>query len=147
MRLNTQQQYRLCGTLALIISALLATYFVILALKQNVNFFFSPQELSTLKPKLGTRVRIGGMVKKQSVIRKEGLKLEFVVTDFQQDLKVQYTGVVPDLFKEGQGVVVSGIFENPRLLIADEILAKHDERYMPMPIPITKPKHQRGAGL
>lgn len=134
LRLNTRQRYRLYSLLALMICSGLAVYLVILALKENMNFFFSPQEFSSLKPKVGTRLRIGGMVKKQSIIRAEGLKIEFVITDFKSELKVQYTGVVPDLFKEGQGVVVSGIFQDPHLLIADEILAKHDERYMPMPI-------------
>ena len=106
-------------------------------LLDNMVFFYSPTEIIDKKLDIDTKIRLGGMVKKQSIIKdsivKGGNNVEevtFVVTDFENEIKVKYIGILPDLFKEGQGVVVEGTVSD-RVLKATEVLAKHDENYMP----------------
>ena len=115
------------GVIGLSISAL----FVANAFRSNLVFFYSPTEVYTGKAPADRMFRIGGMVEKGSVKRSpDGLKVEFVVTDFNQRLTVKYQGLLPDLFREGQGVVAQGRLEE-RVFLAREVLAKHDENYMP----------------
>jgi cytochrome c-type biogenesis protein CcmE len=104
---------------------------VLYALSDNIVFFYSPSDLAAKNVALGTRVRIGGLVETGTVVKGADQKLEFSVTDGGKDLKVAYQGIVPDLFREGQGVVAEGVLAAPNLLYAETILAKHDERYMP----------------
>jgi cytochrome c-type biogenesis protein CcmE len=99
------------------------------AFQSNVMFFFDPSQVSAGEVKVGDRFRLGGMVEKGSVVR--SLEVQFVVTDFKQQLPVRYTGVLPDLFKENSGVVAHGRLDSSGVFIADEVLAKHDEKYMP----------------
>jgi cytochrome c-type biogenesis protein CcmE len=105
---------------------------VVRALDQNVDLFFNPTQLSKIQPQIGAQIRVGGMVKKNSVFKKEDLNLEFIITDFTHDLKVYYRGLLPDLFKEERGVVVSGRFQSSDVFLADQVLAKHNEYYRPM---------------
>jgi cytochrome c-type biogenesis protein CcmE len=101
------------------------------AFRQNVTFFFDPTQVASGQVPAGERFRLGGMVTKGSVQRAPGsLEVRFVVTDFKHDVPVSYTGVLPDLFREGQGVVAHGKIVG-RTFVADEVLAKHDEKYMP----------------
>jgi cytochrome c-type biogenesis protein CcmE len=101
------------------------------AFRENVTFYFNPTQVSTGKVPAGERFRLGGMVTKGSVQRAPGsLEVRFVVTDFNKDVPVSYTGVLPDLFREGQGVVAHGRMLGSTF-VADEVLAKHDEKYMP----------------
>lgn len=101
------------------------------ALRQNINLFYTTSELFA-QPQLPTRqIRIGGMVQAGSIQHKDGLDVSFIVTDYKKDLAVQYTGILPDLFKEGQGVVAVGRLNADQIFIAEQILAKHDENYMP----------------
>jgi cytochrome c-type biogenesis protein CcmE len=101
------------------------------AFRENVTFYFNPTEVSSGKVPSGEHFRLGGMVTKGSVQRAPGsLEVRFVVTDFNKDVPVSYTGVLPDLFREGQGVVAHGKMLGG-MFVADEVLAKHDEKYMP----------------
>ena len=101
------------------------------SLEGNVVYFFSPTDIYTSEDStLKNRIRIGGMVKKNSLKTKKD-SINFVVTDFTQEIHVTYSGAVPNLFSEGRGVVVEGQLKDKKYLIADRILAKHDENYMP----------------
>lgn len=114
-----------------VIGLSVAALFVANAFRSNLVFFYSPTEVYTGKAPADRMFRIGGMVEKGSVKRSpDGLKVEFVVTDFNQRLVVKYQGLLPDLFREGQGVVAQGRLEE-RVFLAREVLAKHDENYMP----------------
>jgi len=121
--------------LALIAVALavigLAAGVALYALRDNIVFFYSPTEVAEKSVQPGSRLRVGGLVKTDTLVRSEGQKVDFVVTDGAHDLKVVYQGLLPDLFREGQGVVAEGVLEAPGQLRAETILAKHDERYMP----------------
>lgn len=102
------------------------------ALEDKATFFYAPSDLAANPPAAGTRIRLGGLVKDGSVTREdEGLTLAFTVTDGARETRVRYTGIVPDLFREGQGVVATGRFGPDGTFAADHLLAKHDENYMP----------------
>ncbi|HQW09051.1 MAG TPA: cytochrome c maturation protein CcmE [Steroidobacteraceae bacterium] len=102
------------------------------AFRANVMFYFDPTQIAKGEAPQGERFRLGGMVEKGSVVRTPGsLQMQFVVTDYQRSVPVHYTGVLPDLFREGQGVVAHGRLGANGVFTADEVLAKHDENYMP----------------
>jgi cytochrome c-type biogenesis protein CcmE len=121
--------------LMLISSALtvlgLALGLVLFALRDNIVFFYGPSELAQKVPKAGQRLRIGGLVKQGSLERQGDQTVRFAVTDTKQDIEVTYRGMLPDLFREGQGVVAEGTLGADKVFHASSILAKHDERYMP----------------
>ena len=101
------------------------------ALRQNINAFYTPSQLANGEVSSGQGVQIGGLVVKGSLTRDpNSLAVSFVVSDLKKEVKVRYTGILPDLFKEGQGVMATGRYENGEV-VAEEILAKHDENYMP----------------
>ncbi len=109
-----------------------AALFVLNAFRSNLVFFYSPTEVFEGKAPLDRPFRIGGLVEKGSVQRSpDGLKVNFVVTDLNKRLPVHYEGALPDLFREGQGVVAQGRLGDGKLFVAKEVLAKHDENYMP----------------
>ena len=120
--------------LTLIIGALaalgLAAGLMLFALRDNIVFFYTPSELAQKQVAPGARLRIGWLGKEGSVVR-NGRDVAFTVTDRTKDLDVAYTGLLPDLFREGQGVVVDGLLQPGGGFRADSVLAKHDERYMP----------------
>ena len=127
----TRKQQRLC-LLALGMAALAgATALVLSAFTSNLVFFFSPSDLKTQTMSSDQRVRIGGLVEEGSVKRGAGSRVAFRITDGKTDIGVVYHGILPDLFREGQGVVAEGKLEPGGVLDASTILAKHDERYMP----------------
>jgi len=101
------------------------------ALSGSIVFFLSPTEVVQKAVQPGSRLRIGGLVKAGSLVKSANERVAFVLTDGATDLKVAYQGLLPDLFREGQGVVAEGVIEAPGEMRADTILAKHDERYMP----------------
>jgi cytochrome c-type biogenesis protein CcmE len=101
------------------------------ALSDSIVFFYSPSEVAQKGVAPGALLRIGGMVKTGSVVKSADQNVAFVLTDGAHDLKVAYQGLLPDLFREGQGVVAEGVLAAPGQIRADTILAKHDERYMP----------------
>ncbi|MDP2298036.1 MAG: cytochrome c maturation protein CcmE [Pseudolabrys sp.] len=109
----------------------LAVVLVLSALSDSIVFFNSPTDIAEKQIKAGTRVRIGGLVKPGTLERGENLNVRFDVTDGAHDIAVRYQGIVPDLFREGQGVVTEGKIEADGSFAADMVLAKHDERYMP----------------
>lgn len=121
--------------LALISAALavlaIAVGLVLFALRDNIVFFYSPAELEQRHVAPGTRLRIGGLVKEGTVLRGDDRNVAFTVTDKTADLRVTYKGLLPDLFREGQGVVIDGVLAADGGFRADSVLAKHDERYMP----------------
>ena len=110
----------------------LAATLVISALRSNIAYFFSPSQVLAAEAPRDQVFRLGGLVRDGSVKRQtDGLIVEFVVTDNAADVPVRYTGILPDLFKEGKGVVAKGRLNNEGLFTAEEVLAKHDENYMP----------------
>ena len=109
-----------------------AVALVVYALRGNINLFFPPAEVAAGKAPVGQPVRIGGMVAEGSVQRSDdSLEVRFDITDFQATVPVVYVGILPDLFDEGQGAVASGVLDEGGVLTATEVLAKHDENYMP----------------
>jgi cytochrome c-type biogenesis protein CcmE len=109
----------------------IAAALVLSALKDSIVFFNSPTDIAEKHLAVGTRIRVGGLVKPGSLQRGDNLQVRFEVTDGKSDIPVRYQGIVPDLFREGQGVVAEGKIETDGNFVADTVLAKHDERYMP----------------
>ena len=109
----------------------LAVGLVMFALEDSIVFFYSPSDVAEKRIKPGQRIRLGGLVKEGSVKRGEKTTVQFTVTDTAKTISVMYTGVLPDLFREGQGVVTEGKLGSDGVFIADSVLAKHDENYMP----------------
>ncbi|TCV71497.1 MULTISPECIES: cytochrome c maturation protein CcmE [Neorhizobium] len=127
----TRKQKRLAviaGGMSFIIVAVLLVMF---AFSQSVAYFFMPADLAKTDVKPGTRIRLGGLVAEGSVKRGQGSTVSFTVTDGTGNVPVSYTGILPDLFREGQGVVTEGTFDAAHNFVADSVLAKHDENYMP----------------
>lgn len=115
-----------------VVSLTIASLFVLNAFRSNLVFFYSPTEILEGKAPVDQTFRVGGMVEKGSVQRSpDGLKITFVVTDMHKRLPVVYEGALPDLFREGQGVVAQGKLGDGKMFVAKEVLAKHDENYMP----------------
>ena len=117
--------------LALILASVILTVFLVLqSLKENVIYFKSPSEIKSLVELNEKKIRIGGMVKEQSVIINSN-DVKFIITDFKNEINVVYSGAVPNLFAEGKGVVAEGFLKDKNYFTAIKILAKHDENYMP----------------
>jgi len=117
--------------LALILSSVILTVFLVLqSLKENVVYFQSPSEIKSLIELNEKKIRVGGMVKEQSVSINSD-EVNFVITDFKNEINVVYSGAVPNLFAEGKGVVAEGFLKDKNYFTATKILAKHDENYMP----------------
>ena len=128
----TRKRRRLLAVLAGLAMLGLATGLVLTAFNDNLVFFYSPTDLKTKGAPDGRRVRLGGLVETGSIAREaDGRTLDFKVTDGNAAVAVTFAGVMPDLFREGQGVVVEGALQKNGMLKADTVLAKHDERYMP----------------
>jgi cytochrome c-type biogenesis protein CcmE len=118
--------------ISLVVAAVaIATTLSVLALQHSMTYLFSPSEVHDGRPPKDARFRLGGIVEERSIQRAaDSLKVDFVVTDRFQTLPVEYTGILPDLFREGQSVVATGAMQDGRF-VATEVLAKHDETYMP----------------
>ncbi|MCG7601458.1 cytochrome c maturation protein CcmE [Halomonas sp. McH1-25] len=130
--MNPKRKQRLYLILGLVTLAAIAVGLILYSLSSNINLFFSPAQIASGEAPLERQIRAGGMVKAGSVQRdSESLDVSFLVTDYESDLEVRYSGILPDLFREGQGVVVVGELVGDGLLRADQVLAKHDENYMP----------------
>ena len=127
----TRQGRRVALISAAGFSLAIAVGLVLFALSDSIVFFYGPTEMAKKAPPRGTHLRIGGLVKPGSLVHDGSSTVVFAVTDLKHDIKVSYTGLLPDLFREGQGVVAEGTMEGPGLFHADAVLAKHDERYMP----------------
>lgn len=109
---------------------------VMYALRQNINLFYTPTQIAAQEAPLNKRIRVGGMVRKGTVKREnisnsDNVAVQFVISDLTHPLTVHYQGILPDLFREGQGIVASGYLNPKGVFVAEEVLAKHDENYMP----------------
>ena len=109
---------------------ILTTFLILKSLEENVIYFQSPSEIKTLNEVKKEKIRVGGMVKESSVELKTD-KVNFIITDYNSELNVTYSGVIPNLFSEGKGVVAEGFLKDRNFFLATKILAKHDENYMP----------------
>ena len=116
--------------LLLLISFSLIIYVILYSLKENVVYFKSPTDIKNLSEPTNKKIRVGGMVKKDSIIINKK-DISFIITDFKNDIQVSYSGIIPNLFAEEKGVVAEGTIKDRKYFIADKILAKHDENYMP----------------
>lgn len=126
----------------------LAVGLMLFALQDTIVFFNSPTEIAEKQVAPGTRLRIGGLVAPGSVVRAEKLDVSFDVTDGNKAIRVAYTGILPDLFREGQGIVAEGVLQPGGSFKADSVLAKHDEKYMPREVAdaLKKQGHWQGEG-
>ena len=109
----------------------IATGLALLALRENINLFFSPSQIVDGTAPSNTTIRLGGMVVAGSIQRGENLGVTFVLTDLAEQVTVAYEGILPDLFREGQGIVTQGKLDSTGRFLAEQVLAKHDETYMP----------------
>ena len=128
----TPRQRRMALVAIIVCGVGLAGVLALRAFRENVMFYFDPSKVAAGEVKPGQHFRLGGMVVKGSVQRQPGsLDVKFVVTDFAHTVPVSYSNVLPDLFREGAGVVALGRIDSHGVFVADEVLAKHDEKYMP----------------
>ena len=114
----------------ILLSVILSVYLILQSLKENVVYFQSPSEIKSLRELDKKKIRVGGMVKKQSISINSN-EIIFVITDFKNEINVTFSGAVPNLFAEGKGVVAEGFLKDRNYFLATKILAKHDENYMP----------------
>ncbi len=131
----------------MVVGVAIAVSFALKAFNQNLMFFYAPSEVMAGEAPQGHPFRLGGMVTEGSVKRLEnGLTTQFEVTDNVKSVKIQYTGILPDLFREGQGIVAHGNLRDDGIFVADEVLAKHDENYMPPEVAASmKTANKKGA--
>jgi cytochrome c-type biogenesis protein CcmE len=129
---NPLRKKRLLIILAILAGVGLAVALALSALKENINLFYTPTQIANGEAPLDKRIRAGGMVAEGSLQRSaDSLDVRFVVTDFNRSVTIAYRGILPDLFREGQGIVALGKLDANGVVVADEVLAKHDEKYMP----------------
>jgi cytochrome c-type biogenesis protein CcmE len=132
--MNRKQKRKLIMILCILGLLSVASALILFALKQNINLFYTPTELKEASITSKRAIRVGGYVKDNSVLYdKSGETIYFIVTDRKNDIPIQYKGLLPNLFREGQTVVVTGKLTEG-VLMADQVLAKHDEKYIPKPI-------------
>lgn len=144
----TPRQRRMTLVAMIVVGVGLAGALALRAFRENVMFYFDPSKVAAGQVKPGQRFRLGGMVVNGSVERRAGtLEVKFVVTDFAHTVPVSYANVLPDLFKEGAGVVALGRLNANGTFVADEVLAKHDEKYMPPEVSRSLRQGQAAAAL
>ena len=130
--MNPKRKKRLIIILSIVLGSSLAVGLTLYALKQNVNLFYSTTQIANGEAPQDARIRVGGMVVKGSLKRAtDSLRVEFTLTDYAKTVTVVFTGILPDLFREGQGIIAQGKLDANGVFQADEVLAKHDENYMP----------------
>jgi cytochrome c-type biogenesis protein CcmE len=129
--MSPKKRRRLYFAIALVVGGAAGAALVVRALQDNVLYFYSPSDISARHVPPNVAFRIGGLVEKGSVARGPGPEIRFVVTDGRKRVPIAYSGALPDLFREGQGVVATGALAPGGVFRASEVLAKHDERYMP----------------
>jgi len=130
--MTPKRKQRLVIVLAILVGVTVAVGLTLFALSQNINLFYSPTQIAQGEAPTDTRIRAGGMVVEGSVERStDSLLVRFELTDYAETVPVEYTGILPDLFREGQGIVAQGSIDDNGVFQAVEVLAKHDENYMP----------------
>lgn len=139
--MNPRRKKRLTIVLSILVGISIISGLVLYALSQNIDLFYTPHEIvhgkddTGVKPTIGQRIRVGGLVVVGSVKRDaDNLKVQFDLTNKGEVITIKYDGILPDLFREGQGIIANGKLTQARLLEASEVLAKHDENYMPKEI-------------
>ena len=126
------RKQRLYVVLSILFGTAMAAFLVFKGLSENINLFYSPSDLKKEKISVDNQIRVGGMVKKDSINKESNsLRITFVITDFEEDLLITYEGILPDLFSEEAGIVAKGKINEQGIFVANEVLAKHDENYMP----------------
>jgi len=129
--LTPRRRQRLVLVGLIVVGCTIATGLALLALRENINLFFSPSQIVEGTAPSNTTIRLGGMVVAGSVQRGANLGVTFVLTDLAEQVTVAYEGILPDLFREGQGIVTQGKLDSTGRFVAQQVLAKHDETYMP----------------
>ena len=143
----TPRRKRMVAVAAIVIGVGAATAVALQAFQENIMYFYSPSQISAGEAPTGRAFRLGGLVTSGSLQRTPGsIEINFVVTDNAESIPVKYSGLLPDLFREGQGVIAHGRLGTDGVFVADEVLAKHDENYMPPEVAATLKKPQPAGG-
>ncbi|MEO0368877.1 MAG: cytochrome c maturation protein CcmE [Pseudomonadota bacterium] len=130
--MSPNQKKRMVTVVAVLFGIAIATLLALQAMRSSIEFFLTPTEVEAGELAPAQIYKIAGIVKKNSLTRLEdGVTQQFVVTDCEHDVRIQYTGILPDLFREGQAIISTGMFDAQNMLIAKQVLAKHDENYVP----------------
>ena len=147
--MTPKRRKRLLLILLMVSGVAVAAGIALKAFNENLMFFYSPSNVVAGEAPVNHLIRVGGLVTSGSVQRQpDGLTVKFDVTDNAETITVQYTGILPDLFREGQGIVAHGRLQEDRLFVADEVLAKHDENYMPPEVAdALKATHEAGTAV
>ena len=148
-KMKPHRRNRLFLVLFLVVTSGSAVGLALRALNENINLFYSPQQIVDGQAPVGSLIRAGGMVVEGSVQRsREDLRMSFMISDLQAaEVEVQFEGILPDMFREGQGVIALGTLNTQGVFVATEVLAKHDENYMPPEVAATLAKaHKDNAG-
>ncbi|WP_032092316.1 MULTISPECIES: cytochrome c maturation protein CcmE [Pasteurellaceae] len=153
--MNPRRKSRLSIIVFVLLGVAVAATLVLYALRQNIDLFYTPSEViygknddASTKPQVGQRIRIGGMVVAGTVQRDaDSLKVKFDLNDIGPSVSVEYEGILPDLFREGQGIVAQGVLVQPTVLQASEVLAKHDENYVPPELDAQMQKVHKPMGV
>ena len=141
----TPRQKRMVTVVAIVAGVGIATAFALKAFNQNLLYYYSPTQVHAGEAPESRSIRVGGLVENGSLTRKPGsMEVNFILTDYAQTVPVSYTGVLPDLFREGQGVIARGKMDGDRF-VAEEVLAKHDENYMPPEVADSLKPHMDAA--
>jgi len=141
----TPRQKRMVTVVAIVAGVGIATAFALKAFNQNLLYYYSPTQVHAGEAPASRAIRVGGLVENGSLKRQPGsMEVTFILTDYQQTVPVSYTGVLPDLFREGQGVIARGKMDGNRF-VAEEVLAKHDENYMPPEVADSLKPHMDAA--
>ena len=142
----TPRQKRMATVAAILVGVGVATAFALKAFNQNLLYYYSPTQVHAGEAPGARSIRVGGLVENGSVQRAPGsMEVQFTLTDFQNTLGVSYTGILPDLFREGQGIIARGKLRDDGMFVAEEVLAKHDENYMPPEVKDSLKPHMDAA--
>ena len=145
--MNPKRKRRLIIILSILLGSAAVIGLVLYALQQNINLYYAPTQIAAGEAPVGQRIRVGGMVVEDSVKRsQDSLHVQFTLTDYEQTVTVDFTGILPDLFREGQGIIAQGKLDSQSVFQVDEVLAKHDENYMPPEIADSLKKPQPAGG-
>jgi len=145
--MTPKRRQRMLLIAAMVTGVAVAAGFALKAFNENLMFFYTPAQVTAGEAPVDRLIRVGGLVTKGSVQRQaDGLTVHFDITDNADTITVQYTGILPDLFREGQGIVAHGRLKGDHRFVADEVLAKHDENYMPPEVAdALKTAHEAGS--
>jgi len=142
----TPRQKRMATVAAILVGVGIATAFALQAFNKNLLYYYSPTQIHAGEAPEARSIRVGGLVENGSVQREVGsLEVRFTLTDFSKNVGVSYTGILPDLFREGQGIIARGKMRDDGVFVAEEVLAKHDENYMPPEVKDSLKPHMDAA--